>query len=104
MGSSAAAGPVHPKIPDDRFTRAKGVVGTRQGDTTVLLDVNGGMYYTLNEVGGRIWELIGEGDSPSRIVQRLEEDYDVAREQLVADVRALVDRLLLTRLIEPARQ
>ncbi len=85
-----------------RFDQASGVVGTRQGDTTVLLDVNGGMYYTLNEVGGRIWELLGEGVALPAIVERLREEYDAPAETLVADTAALIDRLLGVKLIRPA--
>ena len=87
-----------------RFDRTKGVVGTRQGDTTVLLDVNGGMYYTLNEVGGRIWELLGDGVAVPGIIERLQEEYDVPLGRLDADVRSLIDRLQATKLIEPARR
>ena len=98
------AGSPQAEPPRPRFDRTKGVIGTRQGDTTVLLDVNGGTYYTLNEVGGRVWELLGEGATVGAIVERLAEEYDVPMERLDADVRALIDRLLATRLIEAARR
>jgi hypothetical protein len=87
-----------------RFDRTEGVLGTRQGDTTVLLDVNGGMYYTLNEVGGRVWDLLGEGLTMRAIVERLVEEYDVPLDRLDADVRALLDRLRAAKLVEPSRQ
>lgn len=87
-----------------RFDQAKGVVGTRQGDTIVLLDINGGMYYTLNEVGGRIWDLLGDGLATPAIVERLVEEYDVPLERLDTDVRALIDRLRAAKLVEPTRQ
>jgi len=86
------------------FDRAKGVVGTRQGDTTVLLDVHGGMYYTLNEAAGRIWELLGERTSVSAIVVQLGEEYDVPMDRLVAEVGALMNSLRAAKLIEAARQ
>ncbi len=88
--------------PQSRFDQASGVVGTRQGDTTVLLDVNGGMYYTLNEVGGRIWELLGSGVPVPEIIERLQEEYQVAPETLVADTAALIDRLLQAKLVKAA--
>jgi hypothetical protein len=53
MTSLPRAASAQSQLPQARFGHAKAVVGTRQGDTTVLLDVNRGMYYTLNEVGGR---------------------------------------------------
>jgi hypothetical protein len=86
------------------FQHSPGVLGTSQADTTVLLDVNGGMYYTLNEVGGRIWELLGAGLAVPAIVGRLQEEYDVAPETLASDPAALIDRLLRANLVKPARR
>lgn len=86
-----------------RFRHAKGVVSTRQCDTTVLLDVNGGVYYTLNEVGGRIWELVGVGESVAEIVERLAGEFEATVEVLAADTAAMVERLLGARLVERAR-
>jgi hypothetical protein len=92
----------HPQLPQARFDQANGVVGTRQGDTTVLLDVNGGMYYTLNEVGGRIWELLGTGVAVPAIVEQLQAEYDVAPETLAANTATLIDRLLKAKLVKVA--
>jgi hypothetical protein len=102
MTSLPRADSAHPQLPQARFDQANGVVGTRQGDTTVLLDVNGGMYYTLNEVGGRIWELLGTGTAVPAIVERLQAEYDVAPETLAADTAAMIDRLLQAKLVKAA--
>jgi hypothetical protein len=102
MTSLPRADSVQPQLPHARFDQANGVLGTRQGDTTVLLDVNGGMYYTLNEVGGRIWELLGAGVEVPAIVQRLQEEYDVEPETLAADTAGLIDRLLRANLVRAA--
>ena len=100
MTSLPRADSVQPQLPQGHLDQADGVVGTRQGDTTVLLDVNGGMYYTLNEVGGRIWELLGEGVPVPVIVERLQTEYDVAPETLVADTAGLIERLLKAKLVK----
>jgi hypothetical protein len=102
MTSLPRADAAQPQLSQARFCRANGVIGTRQGDTTVLLDVNGGMYYTLNEVGGRIWELLAAGVAVPAIVERLQDEYDVAPETLVADTVALIDRLLRAKLVRAA--
>lgn len=102
MTSLPRADSAHPQLRQARFDQADGVLGTRQGDTTVLLDVNGGMYYTLNEVGGRIWELLGDGVAVPAIVERLQAEYDIAPETLAADAAGLIDRLLVAKLIAPA--
>jgi hypothetical protein len=102
MTSLPRADSAHPQLPQARFDQANGVLGTRQGDTTVLLDLNGGMRYTLNEVGGRIWELLGDGVALPAIVERLQEEYDVAPETLAADTAALIDRLLRAKVVRLA--
>jgi len=56
----------------------------------VLLDINHGLCYGLNALGGRIWQVIeaGQGRSPSDdIVDTLAQEFtDVPREQLMTDV------------------
>ena len=83
-----------------RFRHAKGVVSTRQCDTTVLLDVNAGLYYTLNEVGGRIWDLLGQGKSIERRSSNISKrEHEVSVDVLRGDVEALVERLFNSQLI-----
>jgi len=86
----------------NHFQHSPGVLGTSQADTTVLLDVNGGMYYTLNEAGGRIWDLVGAGFAVPSIINQLQEEYDVAPETLAADTAVLIDRLLKAKLLRTA--
>jgi hypothetical protein len=90
--------------PQSLFEKASGVIGTRQGDTTVLLDVNGGTYYTLNEVGGRIWELLGTGLAVPAIIAQLQKEYDVGPETLKADTLALIDHLHKAKLVKATRR
>jgi hypothetical protein len=86
-------------ISNDRFHQPPHVASVRVADATVLLDRKRGTYFTLNEVGGRVWELLGSGRTVSEMVERLLEEYEVTREQLEADVtttlRNLTDDLLL---------
>jgi hypothetical protein len=87
------------ELAHDRFHPLPHVVSTRAGDTTVLMNRQSGIYYTLNEVGGRIWELLGDGGTISALIERLLEEYDVPRQQLETDVRATVQEFLADRLI-----
>lgn len=78
------------------------VIGTRVLGCVVLLDRATEQYLTLRDVAARIWELIAEGLTPGEIVDRLYDEYDVTREQLMADVTAQLKTWLHQRLIEPA--
>lgn len=84
----------------DRFRPRPHVVWTTHTDATVLLDADRGLYYTLNEVAGRAWELLAAGEPIVEILRCLEDEYEVSREGLEADVAALLRRLLGAALIE----
>lgn len=83
-----------------RFRTAEAVVATRQADTTILLDLRSGRYYTLNAVGGRVWSLLAEGASLGQVMERVTEEFDAPGEQLANDVEAFMRHLLSARLVQ----
>jgi hypothetical protein len=70
---------------------------------TVLLELSRGVYYGLDEVGTRIWNLLAEGRSLEETVDVLVEEYDVDRARGAADVLRLVGELEARRLLEIRR-
>jgi hypothetical protein len=68
----------------------------------VLLDLHQDEYFSLGQVGTRVWALIVEGASLGAIVDQIGEQYGVERERVEADVRALVDDLVTTGLLAEA--
>lgn len=69
-------------------------------DEMALLDLETGVYYGLDEVGARMWELLAEHGTVEAVAQRMLEEYDVAPEQLRGDLLRLVEELAAKRLIE----
>jgi coenzyme PQQ synthesis protein D (PqqD) len=65
----------------------------------VILDLSSGLYFGLNEIGTRIWTLIGEGRSVADIVQILSHEYEADALNIERDVRELADALLSRNLI-----
>ena len=63
------------------------------GEEMVLLDFQSGMYYGLDPIGVRIWQLIAAQRSLGDIVETLLGEYDVTRETLERDIDALVEEL-----------
>jgi hypothetical protein len=63
------------------------------GGELVILHLGSGTYFGLDEVGTRIWQLLGEGLTPAAVCDRLEGEYDVPRETLERDFLALIDDL-----------
>lgn len=82
------------------FTVSKDVLFQEVSGETVLLDLASEQYFGLDEVGTRIWMLLNEGQDLDGMVGTLLEEYEVERDQLEADVRALLESLLEAGLIE----
>ncbi len=72
----------------------------------VLLDLDQGTYFGLDEVGTRIWQLIGAHGSARAVFDQMLEEFDVEPGRLEADLddllQALADNGLVTLL--PAGQ
>ena len=76
------------------------VMSRQVGDETVILDLGSGMYFGLDPVGARIWQLLSEGQSLDAVVTSLLGEYEVPEDQLRQDVDALVGELVSRGLIE----
>ena len=76
-----------------RPLRKQDVISQEAGGTTVLLDMASGRYYSLNEVGRRIWDLCDGSRTVSEIVSTLSEHYNTPTETLECDVRELLAEL-----------
>ena len=83
-----------------RFRTFAHVVWARHSDATVLLDAERGLYYTLNEVAGRAWELLIAGEPLIEVLHVLGDEYDVPAETLQDDVAALLRQVLKASLVE----
>jgi len=62
-------------------------------DEAVVLSLKDGVYYGLNDVGARIWELIQTPRIVSSICSVLEEEYEVDSQQCQEEVLALLTQL-----------
>jgi Coenzyme PQQ synthesis protein D (PqqD) len=59
----------------------------------VLLDVESGLYFSLNEVGVSIWAAIEAGRNRADILRLILEEYDVDEAQASVDVDGLLAEL-----------
>ncbi len=60
-----------------------------EGDS-VLLDIDTGEYFALNEVGGRVWELCDGTRSVESIADAICDEYDVERATAMSDADELL--------------
>ena len=63
-----------------------------QGEA-VLLDLKTGVYFGLDSVGTRIWQLLGEKETLSDVAASICQEFDVTPDLCAQDLVALVDRL-----------
>lgn len=67
---------------------------------SVILDLKDGVYYELNEVAARVWELIQEPASVQNVLDTLVAEYDVTLGECEADVVTLLEDMVLRGLVE----
>jgi hypothetical protein len=76
------------------------VIAKMVGTEMVLLDYDRGIYYGLNPVGARVWQLLRDGSTMEEIIAQLTDEYDVASATLEADVTALLHDLEAKELVD----
>ena len=59
----------------------------------VLLDLAAGVYYGLDRVGTRIWQLLEQHEGTEPIVRAMLDEYDVEEPRLRADLERLIREL-----------
>jgi hypothetical protein len=74
------------QIPDD-------VVFRILGDEAVILNLSTAIYFGLDSVGTRIWQLIPEHGSTEKILETLWAEYEVEESQLLQDFDNLIGQL-----------
>ena len=83
-----------------RFTVSSRIVSRAVGDETVILDLESGTYFGLDQVGARMWKLLGEGRSIDETCDVLLGEYAVERDRLETDLVTLADQLIGRKLLE----
>ena len=83
------------EIPDEVLVREL------QGES-VLLNLDSECYFGLDEVGTRMWNALAAAPSTAAACEALLAEYDVAPEQLRADLDAFVAQLAAAGLVRVA--
>jgi len=74
-------------------------VSTEIDDEVVLMSIEKGAYFGLNNVLSRIWKMLEEPVAVSKICETLQEDFDVEREVCEKDVVEALQQLAEKELI-----
>ncbi len=78
----------------------KDQVSANLEDEAVILHLKDGVYYGLNPVGARIWNLLQEARSVNQLRDILLSEYEVEPRPLEADLLQLLQELASRGLIE----
>jgi hypothetical protein len=82
----------HLEVPDEVLT-------TRVGDETILLNLQTGMYHSLDPVGTRFLELLRNVGGLDAVQRTMLDEFDVAAEKLETDLLRLSQDMLAKGLL-----
>jgi hypothetical protein len=88
-------------VPTAQFAVHPSVIARELSGETVLLNLESGIYYGLDAVGTRVWQLIMEGCTIAAVCETMIAEYDVAPEVLRGDVARLVSELRERGIVTP---
>jgi coenzyme PQQ synthesis protein D (PqqD) len=83
-------------------TRAARILAQRSADTVILLNPQTGHYYTLDEVGARVWDLCDGSRRVKDVVATIHDEYDAPVQAIQTDVMELLDDLARELLVSTA--
>jgi hypothetical protein len=86
----------------DRISVPPNVLFNEVSGEAVLLNQATGRYFTLDDVGTRVWKLIVQHGQLDRVYRDLLEEYDVDPQQLERDLLSLTDQLAANALLQIA--
>jgi hypothetical protein len=92
-------------IPDSATVVAAGdFLDSEFGTELVILNLQDGVYYGLEEVGARIWELLQEPTTIAAIREVLVSEYEVEPGRCERDIRKLLGELAARGLLQMPEQ
>lgn len=84
---------------EELLERAEESVSTEVGGSALILHAEEGIYYQLDGVGTRIWDLLAEPISLESLVAQVVGEFEVEQSQCFRDTEALLGELLERRLV-----
>jgi len=87
------------KIRENFPRRGEQVIAQKASNDLLLFNIEDGNYYSLNEIGSRIWELCDGTRSVPELVEALAAEYEAPSEELEKDVTELLESLQSGKLI-----
>ena len=87
--------------PSEQFVVHPSVITRELSGETVLLNLESGVYYGLDVVATRVWQLLMQGRTIAGVCEAMVDEYDVALDVLRDDVTRLVGELRERGIVTP---
>jgi len=75
------------------ITRSSDILFSEMPEGTVLMSIEKGSYYGLDEVGARVWSLLEEPRNAKSLRDRLLAEYEVDSETCARELNDLLEKL-----------
>jgi hypothetical protein len=82
-----------------RISISSQVMARQVGEEMILLDLASGVYFGLDPVGARIWEMIAQGKRLAEVRDQLLAEYEVPADVAERDLHRLIGELAAHGLI-----
>lgn len=86
-----------------RYERNKKTISGKLHDELVMMDMDQGKYFSLNQTATVIWELLERPLTIEELCEKLTEEFEIDREQCEADTKQYLGEMMklgLIRIIE----
>ena len=70
-------------------------------DGAVLMEIKQGLMYTSNPVGGRILELLSQGNSADKVIESISRECEVEQETVRKDLEGFIEQLISYGIVSP---
>jgi hypothetical protein len=91
-------------MPEETYIRSSAVVSRLIAGETLVVPVRGKVgdlasIYSFNAVGTTIWDALASPTSVIKLIDMIERDYDVNREQAAQDVESFLQEMQVAELV-----
>ena len=88
---------------NDILKRNPELLSSKIDSETIMMNMHDGNYYGLNEVAGRIWEILEKAISYSALIETLLAEFEVEEATCTDDVSGFLTKLEEKKLIIVSR-
>ncbi len=88
-----------PNLDNLIFQRKTDILSTVLDSETVILNINSGVYNSLNDVGTHIWEVLAKPISFEELKKSILDSYDTVEKECTKDLIAFLNELLSANLV-----